>query len=153
MKTDLSLKLTDNRVRAQAELAKVRAIMLKESQDTLGYVYMVANCSLQIYFSLKEMSPALKVVEQVQLYVSADVLVPKADKVTFQYYVGRVYIYFHRFAEVLETKGRQRKTCNNLLIIAFLPNAKIEGYFLNTSLLLEWYAVFCLVKLSCTTLN
>jgi hypothetical protein len=43
------------------------------------------------------MTPALKVAEQVSQHVPVSVISPKADKVLFNYYVGRIHLYFHQF--------------------------------------------------------
>jgi hypothetical protein len=87
------------RVKTQNELAKMRAFLLKESSDLLSNIYLIANASLQLYFHLREVNQSLKVVDQIHQYVAKDCRCLKSDKVTFHYYEGRVFLYFHRFAE------------------------------------------------------
>ncbi|KAJ3314131.1 hypothetical protein HDV04_000854 [Boothiomyces sp. JEL0838] len=87
----------DNRVKAQSELAKLRAVLLKDTDEMKANLLAVANASLKMYFGMKEMHQALKVVEQTDNYLPETIIVQKSDQVTFNYYVGRLYIYFHKF--------------------------------------------------------
>lgn len=77
----------------------MRAILLKESVEMQGYIYLISNASLQIFFGLKEMNAALKVAEQVVQYVPVDCPAPKADRVMYNFYIGRVHLHFHDFIQ------------------------------------------------------
>lgn len=52
--------------------------------------------SLVLFFSLGEVNQAVKCVEQIKQYVTFEGI--KSDRVKFDYYAGRVYLYFHQFS-------------------------------------------------------
>jgi tetratricopeptide (TPR) repeat protein len=129
--SDIQNHSNDARVKTQNELAKMRAFLLKESSDLLSNIYLIANASLQLYFDLKEVNQSLKVVDQIYQYVPKDCRCLKSDKVTFHYYEGRVYLYFHRFAEADEALERAFLQCpptmyhNRRLILKYWIVARI----------------------------
>jgi hypothetical protein len=106
---------------------------------------MLANHSIKIFFSLKEMNAAIKVAEQIDQYVPSHVVSPKADTILFHYNVGRIYIHFHRFAEADEILSLAFKQClkshreNLQKILVYLIVARFIRGKLPSDKLLEQY--------------
>jgi hypothetical protein len=89
----------------------MRANILKEGQEMMPYIYLVANSALEILFEVNEMNTAEKVLEQIRQYVPQDIKAPMADMVKFNYLSGKVYIYFHRFDVAEECLSFAFKHC------------------------------------------
>ncbi len=83
----------------------------REGQEILPYIYLVSNASLKLCFQLKEMNPAMKIIEQVAQYVPKDLVAPKSDLVQFKYFAGKTYFYFHQFIEAEDLLGSAFDLC------------------------------------------
>ncbi|KAJ3277023.1 hypothetical protein HDV01_000075 [Terramyces sp. JEL0728] len=145
VKADLMGLTADNRVKSQSELAKLRAVLLKDTDEMKANLLAVANASLKLYFGMKEMHQALKVVEQTGNYLPDTIVIQKADTVTFNYYVGRVYIYFHQFDKADQVLSKAMEDCtfshfhNRQSILKYLVIARIVRGKLPTPQLLQKY--------------
>ncbi|KAJ3326052.1 hypothetical protein HDV06_002437 [Boothiomyces sp. JEL0866] len=95
---------SENRVKSQSELAKLRAVLLKDTDEMKANLLAVANASLKMYFGMKEMHQALKVVEQTDNYLPETILVQNSDRVTFNYYVGRSILKYLVIARMVRGK-------------------------------------------------
>ena len=111
----------------------------------MAYVHMLSNYSMKIFFSLREMNPAIKVAEQILQYVPATCISPKADMVLFNYNVGKIYLHFHRFAEADESLSNAFKEClynhpsNSKRILTYLIVARfIRGKLPSEALLVKY---------------
>lgn len=108
---------------------------------------MIANHSLKLFFSLKEMGPAIKVAEQIVQYVPSTCVSPKADTVLFNYNVGRIYIHFHRFAEADESLSKAFDQClkdsfqNKQRILMYLVVTRMIRGKIPTDQLLQKYGL------------
>ncbi|KAJ3261749.1 hypothetical protein HK103_004700 [Boothiomyces macroporosus] len=135
----------DNRVKAQSELAKLRAVLLKDTDEMKANLLAVANASLKMYFGMKEMHQALKVVEQTDNYLPETIIVQKSDQVTFNYYVGRLYIYFHKFDKADKVLSLAMDNClpshyhNKQSILKYLVVARVVRGKLPSPQLLQKY--------------
>jgi hypothetical protein len=94
----------------------MRAMLLKESPETIVSIFMISNASLELYFNLKELNQALKVVQQVEQFVPKDCKPCKSDKVTFLFWQGRVHIYFHRFLDAYRSLSSAFLLCSTQYI-------------------------------------
>lgn len=75
-------------------------------EDIIKFV----NQAFRLYFSMGQINQAEKILSQLES-ITLDFKINMSDQVLFDYYVGRIHLYFHRFHEADENLSKSFTGC------------------------------------------